>query len=54
MKSTVINIFRDKNTDTVHQVGEELELTKKRFDEINSTSFGVFVEELANDTKEGD
>lgn len=52
MKVTVIKVFRDKNTDTVYQVGEELELTKKRFEEINSTSHGVFVEAKA--AKEGD
>lgn len=52
MKAKVINVFRDKNTDTVHQVGEELELTKKRFEEINSTAFGLFVERIET-TKEG-
>ncbi len=53
MKYTVIKAFRDKVTGTIHQAGEELELTKKRFEEINSTAFGLFVEKVITTKEEG-
>ena len=46
MKARVVNVFRDKNTGIVHEIGAEIEMTKKRFAEINATAFGVFVEAL--------
>ena len=51
MKTKVINAFRDKETKTIHEVGEELEITKERFVEINSTSFGIFLEVLPEKSK---
>ena len=46
MKVKVLRTFRDKDTNTLHRKGKEIEITKKRFEEINSTSLGIFVEEI--------
>ena len=46
MKCVVVSIFRDKYDESIHREGESLELTKKRFQEINSTDAGVLVKEL--------
>ena len=46
MKAKVLRTFRDKDTDLLHRKGKEIEITKKRFEEINSTSFGILVEEI--------
>jgi len=42
----VIKRFKDKHTNLLHGVGQELEIAKERYEEINSTSLGVFVEEI--------
>lgn len=49
MKVKVIKKFRDKETRKIHQVGEELTLTKERFKEIESV--GKFVEAVKSDDK---
>lgn len=46
MKVKVLRTFRDKDTSTLHRKGKEMEVTKKRYEEINSTSFGILVEEI--------
>lgn len=46
MKVKVIKQYIDKYTKTLHKTGETLEITKERFEEINSTSHGVFVKEI--------
>ncbi len=46
MKVRVLKTFRDKDTNILHRKGKEIEITKKRYEEINSTSFGVLVEEI--------
>jgi hypothetical protein len=46
MKAQVVKEFRDKNTKELQKVGTEIEVTKKRFEEINSTAFGVLIEEI--------
>lgn len=46
MKVKVIKDYRDKYTRGLHKVNEELTITKERFEEINSTALGVFVEEI--------
>ena len=51
MKVKVINLFRDKYTNLLHEPGQELEITDKRFEEINSTSYGIFVEEIKETKK---
>lgn len=47
MRVKVLKTFRDKETQTLHRKGTEIEIIKKRFEEINSTSFGVLVEEIS-------
>lgn len=51
MKAKVVKKFRDKNTKEIYEVGQEIKVTKKRFEEMNSTSFGVLVEEIKEDTE---
>jgi hypothetical protein len=46
MKVRVIRTFRDKHTKVVYQKGQEIEVTKERFEEINSTALGPFVEQI--------
>ncbi|NYB73859.1 hypothetical protein HZF24_06865 [Sedimentibacter hydroxybenzoicus DSM 7310] len=46
MRVKVIRTFRDKETQSLHKKGTEIDVTKKRFEEINSTAFGVLVEEV--------
>ena len=52
MKVRVLRDFIDlKNNKKKRKVGEILEVTQDRFKELNSTSFGVLVDEL-EETKE--
>jgi len=51
MKAKVIKAYRDKITKRIHKPGEEIEVTKKRFEEINSTKHGIFLEEIAEPQK---
>ncbi len=52
MKVKVIREFIDlKNNKKKRKVGEILEVTQDRFKELNSTSFGILVDEL-EETKE--
>lgn len=46
MRVKVLKLFSDKETKTLHKKGEVIEITKKRYHEINGTSFGIFVEEI--------
>ena len=46
MKVKVIKDFRDKYTKKLHKTGEELEITKERYEEINSTAHGILVKEI--------
>ncbi|MBU5425010.1 hypothetical protein KQI41_01190 [Tissierella pigra] len=46
MKVRVLKTFRDKDTNILHRKGKGIEITKKRYEEINSTSFGILVEEI--------
>lgn len=46
MKVKVIKRFSDKHTKALHEAGTELIISKERFEEINSTAHGVFVEEI--------
>lgn len=46
MKAKVVKKYRDKNTNLLQEKGTEVEVTQKRFDEINSTVFGDFLEEI--------
>lgn len=46
--------FKDLEEKTIRKKDEEFEVTKKRFEEINSTSFGILVEKVkeSNNTEE--
>lgn len=46
MKAKVIEIYIDKDTDLLQEIGKVIEVTKERFEEINSTSLGIFLEEI--------
>jgi hypothetical protein len=52
MKVRVIKDFRDKYTKKIHKTGEILEITKERYEEINSTAHGIFAKEMPEDQKE--
>lgn len=51
MRVKVLRNFIDKNTKTLHKAGTEIEVAKGRFEEINSTAYGVFVEEIKEPAK---
>lgn len=46
MKVKVIKDFRDKYTKKIHEVGEEIEVTKERYEEINSTAHGILIKKI--------
>jgi len=46
MKIKAVSNFRDKNTNILYKTGQELEVTQKRFLEINGTVYGVLAEEI--------
>lgn len=46
MKVKVIKQYIDKNTRDLHKINDELTITKERYEEINSTAHGIFVEEI--------
>lgn len=50
MKVKVMKRFIDKDTNLLQEIDTEIEVTKKRYEEINSTSFGVFLEEVKKKT----
>lgn len=52
MKVKVLKVFRDKNTKKIYKAGQIIEVAKKRFEEINSTAFGVLVEEVQEGKQE--
>lgn len=50
MKVKVIEAFRDRHTKEIHKVNKEMNITKKRYDEI--LSVGNFVEVIEEEVKE--
>lgn len=46
MRVRVLKTFRDKDTSALHGKGNEIEITKERYQEINSTTHGALVEEI--------
>lgn len=46
MKAKALIKFKDVKNDLVIDKGEVFEVTKKRFEELNSTPWGVIVEEV--------
>lgn len=49
MKVKTLIRFNDLKEKTVREVGEIFEVTNKRCEEINSTSYGDLVEEVKDD-----
>lgn len=52
MRVKVLKRYKDKHNDLLHEIGQEIEITKERFEEINSTSLGVFVQEIQKEKVE--
>ena len=46
MKVKVLRRFKDKYTKKICEVGEIIEVTNERYEEINSTAHGILVEKL--------
>ena len=46
MKVKVIKQFRNKYSKKIHKVGDILDISDKRFKEMNSTKHGDLVEEI--------
>lgn len=51
MKAKALRKFKDMKKDLTIDEGSIFEITKKRFDELNSTSWGTIVEEVKEVTK---
>ena len=49
MKVKVLRKFRDKYTKQVYDKGQIIEVTNERYEEINSTAYGILVEPIAVD-----
>ncbi len=52
MKAKVIMPFKDKNTKEIYQSGQEIEVTKKRFEELTSAAQGPFLEKANKGKKQ--
>lgn len=52
MKAKVTKAFKDKHTKVIYQPGQEIEVTKERFEELTSSALGPFVEAMEQDRKE--
>lgn len=44
MRARVVKLYRDKNSKRYRKIGEVIKMSEERFEEINSTSFGIFLE----------
>lgn len=51
MKVKTIVKFKDLKEKKLREVGEEFEVSKERFKEINSTKYGKLVEEVKEEKK---
>ena len=49
MKVKVVRRFRDKYTKKIYGIGEIIEVTNERYEEINSTAHGILVEPIIVD-----
>lgn len=54
MKAKVIKAYRDRQTGAVNKIGQEVEVTKERFKEINSAALGPFLERLTDQGVKGE
>ena len=46
MKVKVVRRFRDKYTKKLYEKGQIIEVSHERYEEINSTAYGILVEKL--------
>ncbi len=46
MKVKVLRTFRNKYSKKIHKKGDTIDISKKRFEEINSAASGVLVEKI--------
>lgn len=51
MKALVLKPFKDAKTGKIHKQGQKIVTTKERFAEINGTSLGAFLQEIAEEKK---
>lgn len=51
MKVRVLKKYKDKFTKKIYKAGQEIEVAKERFGEINSTALGPFLEPLEEESK---
>lgn len=51
MKVKALKKFKDVKERKLRKKGEVFSVTEKRFKEINSSSFGILVEEVKEDNK---
>ena len=51
MKAKALRTFRNKYSKKLHKEGEVIEISEKRFNEINSAGFGTLVEEIKEPKK---
>lgn len=54
MKAKVKRNFVNKYSKNLHEKGDILEISEKRFEEINSTKYGILVEKVKEPKKVGD
>ena len=53
MKVKVLKTFKDLKEQKVRKKDEIFDVTKKRFEEINSTEHGTLVREVKEETRDG-
>ncbi|NLA28031.1 MAG: hypothetical protein GX878_11625 [Firmicutes bacterium] len=51
MEAKVLTVFRDKDTGKIHQPGDTITITKKRFDEITGKLGGGFIKAVPGASK---
>lgn len=52
MRAQVLRSYRDKYSHQLHKKNTEIEVTEERFEELNSTSLGIFVNKIKVDGEE--
>lgn len=52
MKAKVLRLYKDKKTNELVKPGQTIAVSKERFEEINSTSHGLFLSEIEEEKVE--
>jgi len=52
MKAKVLRLYKDKKTNELVKPGQTITVSKERFEEINSTSHGLFLSEIEEEKVE--